>query len=159
MIGFVSLIASIIGTRMIDKYNHKKMLVVGLAGNVLFLLLLGITMKTALFSQLITNILILLFLALFLACHQGIVSPVTWLILTEIFPNRIKSRLMSVSTATVWLSNFVISLIFPVLISVVGIAVVFFIFAVSNGVSIMFSTLVLKHNKLQKAYDAGKEIK
>ncbi|MDN2453680.1 sugar porter family MFS transporter [Lactobacillus sp. UCMA15818] len=159
LIGFVSLIASIIGTRMIDKYNHKKMLVVGLAGNVLFLLLLGITMKTALFSQLITNILILLFLALFLACHQGIVSPVTWLILTEIFPNRIKSRLMSVSTATVWLSNFVISLIFPVLISVVGIAVVFFIFAVSNGVSIMFSTLVLKHNKLQKAYDAGKEIK
>lgn len=116
-------------------------------------------MKTALFSQLFTNILVLAFLALFLACHQGIVSPVTWLILTEIFPNKIKARLMSVSTATVWLSNFAISLIFPVLISVVGIAVVFFVFAVSNGVSIIFSTLVVKHNKLREAYKAGTELR
>ncbi|MDV7757538.1 sugar porter family MFS transporter [Liquorilactobacillus mali] len=159
LIGFVSLAASIAGTRLIDKYNHSKMLVIGLIGNVLFLFLLGMTMKTALFSQLFTNILVLAFLALFLACHQGIVSPVTWLILTEIFPNKIKARLMSVSTATVWLSNFAISLIFPVLISVVGIAVVFFVFAISNGVSIIFSTLVVKHNKLREAYKAGTELR
>ncbi|MFT9005099.1 MAG: sugar porter family MFS transporter [Liquorilactobacillus hordei] len=159
LIGFVSLISSIVGTRMIDQYNHSKMLAIGLIGNVLFLLLLGMTMKVALFSQLITNALVLVFLALFLACHQGIVSPVTWLILTEIFPNKIKARLMSVSTATVWLSNFVISLIFPILISVVGIAVVFFVFAVSNGVSIIFSTFVLKHNKLREAYEDGKKIR
>ncbi|KRN30688.1 sugar porter family MFS transporter [Liquorilactobacillus mali] len=159
LIGFVSLIASLAGTRLIDRYNHRKMLVVGLIGNVLFLFLLGMTMKTALFSQMVTNVLVLVFLALFLACHQGIVSPVTWLILTEIFPNRIKARLMSVSTATVWLSNFVISLIFPVLISVVGTATAFFAFAITNSISIVFSTLVLKNNKLRKAYKAGMELK
>ncbi|KGO32327.1 hypothetical protein Q757_01685 [Oenococcus alcoholitolerans] len=89
---------------------------------------------------------------MFLASHQGIVSPVTWLLLSEIFPGKVKARFMSISTAVTWITNFFISLIYPVLISLLGTALVFFIFAASNGLSILISVFVLNAKKIKKAY-------
>ncbi|WP_439425661.1 sugar porter family MFS transporter [Oenococcus alcoholitolerans] len=152
LIGIVSLLASIIGTRMIDRYDHHKMLLLGLTGNVIFLILLGLTLQVHFPIQAVTNILVLVFLTLFLASHQGIVSPVTWLLLSEIFPGKVKARFMSISTAVTWITNFFISLIYPVLISLLGTALVFFIFAASNGLSILISVFVLNAKKIKKAY-------
>nr|WP_080290168.1 sugar porter family MFS transporter [Oenococcus oeni] len=152
LIGLVSFVASIFGTRLIARFDHHRMLLIGLFGNILFLALLGLVLRLSLFTQTITNALVLIFLALFLASHQGIVSPVTWLIMSEMFPGKIKARFMSIATATTWITNFIISLIYPLLISAVGTAVVFFIFAASNGVSALLSIFVLNAKEIQRAY-------
>ncbi|WP_143808719.1 MFS transporter, partial [Oenococcus oeni] len=94
LIGLVSFVASIFGTRLIARFDHHRMLLIGLFGNILFLALLGLVLRLSLFTQTITNALVLIFLALFLASHQGIVSPVTWLIMSEMFPGKIKARFM-----------------------------------------------------------------
>ena len=153
LIGVVSVIASIFGTRTIEKANHHKMLVIGLIGNVVFLALLGLIMKTTMFSQTITNVLVLIALTLFLANHQGIVSPVTWLLLAEMFPGKVKAQFMSVATATTWITNFIISLIYPQLIALFGTAIVFFVFALSNGFSILLSVIFVNGRKMKKAYE------
>ena len=153
LIGVVSVIASIFGTRTIEKANHHKMLVIGLIGNVVFLALLGLVMKTTMFSQTITNVLVLIALTLFLANHQGIVSPVTWLLLAEMFPGKVKAQFMSVATATTWITNFIISLIYPQLIALLGTAIVFFVFALTNGFSILLSVIFVNGRKMKKAYE------
>jgi sugar porter (SP) family MFS transporter len=152
LIGVVSVIASIFGTRMIENADHHRVLVFGLLGNVLFLMLLGLTMKLSLFSQGITNILVLLNLTLFLANHQGVVSPVTWLLLAEMFPTKVKAQFMSVATATTWITNFIISLIYPQLIASLGVAIVFFIFALANGLSILLAILFVNSKHMKSAY-------
>ncbi|WP_330146934.1 sugar porter family MFS transporter (plasmid) [Leuconostoc mesenteroides] len=152
LIGVVSVVASIFGTRMIEKANHHKMLIIGLIGNVVFLAVLGLIMKSTMFSQTVTNALVLIALTLFLANHQGIVSPVTWLLLAEMFPGKVKAQFMSVATATTWITNFVISLIYPQLIALLGTAVVFFVFALTNGFSILLSFLFVNGRKMKNAY-------
>lgn len=152
LIGAVSVVASIVGTRLMVNYPHHRMLLIGLIGNASFLALLGFILHQQFLSTGMTNVLVLVFLALFLASQQGIVSPVTWLLLSEIFPGRVKARFMSLATATTWMTNFLISLIYPVLISLVGTATVFFIFAATNGLSILISLFVLNDHEIKKAY-------
>ncbi|MDN6901082.1 sugar porter family MFS transporter [Oenococcus sicerae] len=152
LIGIVSVIASIFGTKLIAKYNHHRMLLIGLSGNILFLALLALAMHLNIFSQTITSLLVLILLTLFLASHQGIVSPVTWLIMSEMFPTIVKARFMSIATATTWITNFVISLIFPLLIANIGVSLSFFVFALSNGVSVLLSVFVINQREMQKAY-------
>ena len=156
LIGVVSVIASIFGTRMIEKTNHHRILIIGLIGNVVFLALLGAIMKSTMFSQTVTNALVLIALTLFLANHQGIVSPVTWLLLAEMFPGKVKAQFMSVATATTWITNFFISLIYPQLIAWLGTAVVFFVFALTNGISIVLSILFVNSRKMSDAYQTAK---
>ncbi len=156
LIGVVSVIASIFGTRMIEKTNHHRILIIGLIGNVVFLALLGAIMKSTVFSQTVTNALVLIALTLFLANHQGIVSPVTWLLLAEMFPGKVKAQFMSVATATTWITNFFISLIYPQLIAWLGTAVVFFVFALTNGISIVLSILFVNSRKMSDAYQTAK---
>lgn len=156
LIGVVSVIACIFGTRMIEKTNHHRILIIGLIGNVVFLALLGAIMKSTVFSQTVTNALVLIALTLFLANHQGIVSPVTWLLLAEMFPGKVKAQFMSVATATTWITNFFISLIYPQLIAWLGTAVVFFVFALTNGVSIVLSIIFVNSRKMSDAYQTAK---
>ena len=51
LIGVVSVIASIFGTRMIEHANHHRMLIIGLIGNVVFMALLGTIMKSSVFLK------------------------------------------------------------------------------------------------------------
>ncbi|MFT8879450.1 MAG: sugar porter family MFS transporter [Oenococcus sp.] len=152
LIGIVSVIASIIGTSMIDRYDHHRMLLIGLAGNIFFLGLLGLVLQLHLLTGWLSNIVILLLLALFLASHQGVVSPVTWLIMSEMFPASVKARFMALSTTTIWMTNFLIALIYPILITALGTAAVFFIFTAANGVSVLLSIFVLDGRRIHTAY-------
>lgn len=152
LIGAVSVIATILGTRLIEKSNHYHMLYIGLFGNAVFLCLLGFIMKLSIFPQGLVNILVLVCLALFLANHQGLVSPVTWLLLAEMFPEKVKAQFMSIATATNWITNFIISLVYPQLIASLGMAVVFFIFALANGMSTILSILFINNHRMKIAY-------
>ena len=132
LIGIVSSIATTVGSQLTLNHSHQHLLLVGLTGNVVCLSILTIIMQTHFLSQNWLNLLVLFFLTSFLALQQGLVSPVTWLLLSEIFPPVVKSNFMSWSTTVIWLSNFIISLIFPALVHAVGIGNVFLIFAGSN---------------------------
>ena len=108
-------------------------------------------MKTDMFSQTINNILVLIILAIFLAIQQGVVSPVTWLLLSELFPQHVKSTFNSIGTATTWIVNFVISLIFPILMDILGTAGVFLVFAFANVVCVILAEVLVNPRLVKKA--------
>ncbi|MDN6608368.1 MAG: MFS transporter, partial [Lacticaseibacillus paracasei] len=64
----------------------------------------------------------------------------TWLLLAEMFPGKVKAQFMSVATATTWITNFFISLIYPQLIAWLGTAVVFFV-VLSTSVAVFLSAI------------------
>lgn len=143
LIGIVSSIAIFAGRRVVEHLSPYRLLTIGLASNVISLGLLSWVMKTTPLAPGMNNILILIILAYFLATQQGLISPVTWMLLSEMFPQQLRTTFNAISTAMIWLTNFGISLVFPLLIAQLGTAGVFFIFTFANlgciGLSAVFA--------------------
>ncbi|WP_056967427.1 sugar porter family MFS transporter [Liquorilactobacillus sucicola] len=152
LVGVISTVATLLGTRLIVKHNHQRMLGVGLLGNAVCLGLLTVVLQGNFFSNTGTNIAVLLLLAFFLAVQQGIVSPVTWLLLSEIFPQQIKARFMAISTTVIWLTNFTISLLCPILLGSFGTANLFLTFTCSNIFCVCLTFLILKPHWLKISF-------
>jgi len=65
---------------------------------------------------------------LFLCFQQGALSPVTWLLLSEIFPTRMRGICMGAAVFSLWIANFTISMAFPLLLASFGLSGAFLIF-------------------------------
>ena len=57
----------------------------------------------------------LIFVLGYIACFAMSVGPVTWVILSEIFPTQIRGRAMGLATICLWLANYVVSQTFPMM--------------------------------------------
>ena len=64
-----------------------------------------------------------------IACYAMSLAPVTWVLITEIFPNRIRASAVSVSVATLWVACFVLTYTFPLLNDALGTSGAFLIYA------------------------------
>ncbi len=78
---------------------------------------------------------------LFLSFQQGALSPVTWLLMSEIFPTRLRGIFMGGAVFSMWIANFLISLFFPILLAWLGLSGTFFIFA---GIGVFGAIFVIK---------------
>jgi major inositol transporter-like SP family MFS transporter len=82
--------------------------------------------------------LILTLTVTFLAFQQGAISPVTWLMLSEIFPLQVRGLGMGVTVFFLWVVNFLIGLTFPILLDKVGLSTTFYIFFALGIMAITF---------------------
>jgi major inositol transporter-like SP family MFS transporter len=74
----------------------------------------------------------------FLAFQQSAVSVVTWLMLSEILPLRLRGLGMGISVFCLWIMNFLIGLTFPVLLNQIGLSSTFFVFVALGLAAITF---------------------
>ncbi|HDS08493.1 MAG TPA: MFS transporter, partial [Bacteroides sp.] len=56
-------------------------------------------------------------------------APVTWVVLSEIFPNRVRGAAMSLATTTLWIGSFLLVILFPALNKALGTHGTFWLFA------------------------------
>ena len=110
IIGAVNMAFTIVAIRTVDRLGRKPLMLIGAAGMGLSLLFLGLA---AWWGQ--TTIWVLFFMLAYIAGFALSVGPVTWVILSEIFPTRIRGRAMSIATITLWAANWVISQTFPMM--------------------------------------------
>ncbi|MBG0851537.1 sugar porter family MFS transporter [Streptomyces spinoverrucosus] len=135
--GVISMLATFVGIWLLGRVPRRPMLMTGQLGTTVALLLIGVFALT-LPSGEVRAYAVLAMTVTFLAFQQGAISPVTWLMLSEIFPMRMRGFGMGVAAVVLWLTNFVIGLLFPSLVSGVGIAGTFFLFVAAGVVSITF---------------------
>ena len=109
-VGAVNLGFTMVAIRTVDRLGRKPLMLVGSAGMGLTLLGMG----AAVYLQR-TDVWVLLFILGYIACFALSVGPVTWVILSEIFPTRIRGRAMAIATVCLWLANFVVTQTFPML--------------------------------------------
>ncbi|MDN6205828.1 MAG: MFS transporter, partial [Staphylococcus simulans] len=76
---------------------------------------------------------------MFLGFFQGFISPLVWLLLSEIFPQNLRGLGMGVSTFFLWFANFLVGYFFPILLSAVGMTWTFLIFVFFNILSFIFA--------------------
>ena len=151
LIGVVSSLAIFVGKPVVERLSPYRLLTIGLIANVFSLGLLSWVMKTSPLAASMNNVLVLIILSFFLATQQGLVSPTTWLLLSEMFPQQLRTTFNAIGTAMTWLTNFVISLIFPMLIAAQGTAGVFIIFTFANLGCIFLTTLFANSRLVKRA--------
>jgi len=110
IVGVVNLSFTIIAIWTVDRLGRKPLMMIGSFGMGLSLLAMGLS---AYFQR--TEIWLLLFILGYIACFALSVGPVTWVILSEIFPTRIRGRAMAIATVCLWIANYIISQTFPMM--------------------------------------------
>ena len=135
--GIVAVLAMVVALRVIDRVGRRTMLLVGFTGTTVFHLLIGLS-SLLLPEGTLRAVVVLVFVIGFVGTMQGTIGPLVWLMLSEIFPLRLRGVGMGLTALVLWGTNFVVSLSFPVLVAGVGISTTFFVFAVLNAVSLAF---------------------
>ncbi|MBE5102051.1 sugar porter family MFS transporter [Priestia aryabhattai] len=144
--GAISVLATLVGIWLLGKIGRRPMMLTGLAGTTTVLLLIGVFSLTLEGSAALPYVMLTLTVT-FLAFMQGAIGPVLWVTLSEIFPLRLRGLGMGISVFFLWITNFVIGLMFPILLDKIGLSTTFFIFAVLGFISIIFVNKCLPETK------------
>lgn len=108
--GTINLIFTLLAMRMVDHWGRRNLMLTGALGLAVVYLLLG----AGYFFQ-VKGMAILVLVLLALATYALTLAPVTWVILSEIFPNKIRGAAMATATTALWLACFVLTYTFPIL--------------------------------------------
>ncbi|POX36660.1 MFS transporter [Streptomyces sp. Ru73] len=135
--GVISVLATFAGIWLLGRVSRRPMLLTGQLGTTAALLLIGV-FSMALPAGDGRAYAVLTMTVTFLAFQQGAISPVTWLMLSELFPMRMRGFGMGVAAVVLWLTNFAIGLVFPSMVSGLGVSGTFFVFVVLGLLAIVF---------------------
>ncbi len=108
--GSVNLIFTFVGMFLVDKLGRKGLMLFGSAGLALIFAITG-----SMYFFHIQGLPLLILVVTAIACYSMTLAPVTWVVLSEIFPNRIRGLAMSVATFALWAACFVLTYTFPLL--------------------------------------------
>jgi SP family sugar porter-like MFS transporter len=108
--GCVNLLFTFIGMFTVDKLGRKALMLLGAGGLAGIYAILG----TMYFFHL-QGLPLLIMVVTAIACYAMSLAPVTWVILSEIFPNRMRGTAMSVATFSLWAACFILTYTFPLL--------------------------------------------
>lgn len=110
VVGVINLLFTIFAILTVDRVGRKILWTLGAAGMGLCLSAMGVAAVIANAGNWL-----LIFVLGYIACFACSVGPVTWIILSEMFPLRLRGRSMAVATVALWLANFAVSQTFPML--------------------------------------------
>ena len=108
--GTVNLIFTLLAMRVVDSWGRRKLLLTGSLG----LAVIYLTMGICFFFEL-KGLAILSLVLLAIATYAMTLAPVTWVVLSEIFPNSIRGAAMAIATMSLWIASFVLTYTFPIL--------------------------------------------
>ncbi len=124
ILGFINFIFTFVAIGTVDRYGRKKLLQYGS-----FLLCLDALAIAAAFYFGWGGVWVLCFVLGFIAIYASTLGPITWVALSEIFPNRVRGNAMALATLALWLANFFTTASFPVMKQHLGLPLTFVIHA------------------------------
>lgn len=142
-IGIVMFLFTLVAIWLVDKTGRKKLLLIGCGIMAVSLIVVALCFQLRFYEFYI----ILIFLLLYIAGFSSSLGAVTWVILSEIFPNRIRGIALSLATLFLWLADFLASFSFPVLNQHFGTANTLLVFAFFCIIYIVYIHLKVPETK------------
>jgi len=126
LLATVNLVFTFIAMFTVDKLGRKPLLIIGGVGMLVGFLIMGFTLYFSDYSQInsaglptistFEGILSLIGVLIFIGAFAMSMGPIVWVLLSEIFPNKIRSAAMAVAVAAQWLANYFVSQSFPMVV-------------------------------------------
>ncbi len=150
--GSVNLFFTLVGMFTVDKFGRKVLMLIGAGG------LAGIfTIVGFMYSVHMHGIPILIMVVTAIACYAMSLAPVTWVLLSEIFPNRVRGLAMSVGTFSLWAACFVLTYTFPLLNNWLMASGTFWLYAFICSLGFWFILVRLPETKGKSLEEIEKE--
>lgn len=112
LMGMVNLTFAVVSMFFVDKVGRKPLMVIGSIGMSIAMTLLALTFITGHAK----GYFVLACIMGYLAAFGFSLGPVVWVLISEIFPNRLRSYAVAIATFMLWGANFIVSLTFPYLL-------------------------------------------
>lgn len=122
--GAINLAFTLVAIAMVDRVGRRRLMLVGCAAIGTSHLLLG-----AAYAAGWKGLPVLVFTLCSLGAYALSLAPVTWVLIAEIFPNRVRGAAVSVAVSALWTACFVLTFVFPLLERSIGIAGTFWLYA------------------------------
>ena len=110
IVGAVNLLFTVLAIMTVDKFGRKPLMIIGALGMAISMFALGTT-----FFMESVGIGALVFMLIYVASFAMSWGPVCWVLLSEIFPNKIRGRALAVAVAAQWISNYLVFWTFPMM--------------------------------------------
>ena len=151
--GSVNLIFTLVAMFTVDKWGRKKLMLFGSVGLATTYILLG----SAFYFQL-KGIAVLSLVVIAIGIYAMSLAPITWVILSEIFPNRIRGAAMALATFSLWIACFILTYTFPLLNKGLGAAGTFWVYAGICVIGFLFVIKKLPETKGKSLEEIEKEL-
>ncbi|WP_282122020.1 sugar porter family MFS transporter [Algibacter mikhailovii] len=113
--GVINLVFTFIAIYTVDKLGRRKLLLVGALGLSLIHLCIG-----AAYYFNASGVILLILVLMSIAIYAMSLAPVVWVVISEIFPNKIRGVAMSIATLSLWAACFALTYTFPLLNTTLG---------------------------------------
>lgn len=114
-IGVVNLVFTIVAMWQVDKLGRRPLMLAGSLGLTIIYLVLSLLLQNQASAGLLS-----IFVLAAIALYATSLAPVTWVLISEIFPNHIRGQASAVAIVALWLAYFVLVFTFPILSQVLG---------------------------------------
>jgi sugar porter (SP) family MFS transporter len=154
VVGLVNFLMTIVALWLVDKKGRKALLVWGALG-----MSISLTYLFFEFSKPVQNgIAVLVALLVYIAFFAASFAPIMWVVISEIYPNRIRGVAMSFSTAISWLCTFVTVYFAPVIQGSLGLHYLFGMFGVLSILAFLFVLIWIPETKGKPLEQIEKEL-
>jgi sugar porter (SP) family MFS transporter len=122
--GSVNMVFTFVALGTVDRAGRRPLMLLGAAGLAVIYTVMGFC-----YAQHVQGLPVLLLVLAAIACYSMSLAPVTWVVISEIFPNRIRGAAMSVAVTALWIACFILTYTFPILNAKLGASGTFWLYA------------------------------
>ncbi len=128
IVGFVNFGSTVIAMVVIDKIGRKKLVYYGVSGMIVSLILIGIYFTVNKVSNVVPPITLLILIMVYIFSCAISICVVIWVLLSEMYPGRVRGLAMSAAGFSLWIGTFLIGQLTPWLMTTLSPAGVFWLF-------------------------------
>lgn len=151
--GSVNLIFTLVAMRTVDRWGRRGLMLFGSAGLALIYILIG-----GMYYFQVSGWPVLLMVIAGIAVYAMSLAPITWVVLSEIFPNRIRGLAMALATLFLWIASFVLTFTFPILNSSLGASGTFWVYSLICVAGFLFIKAKLPETKNKSLEEIEKQL-
>ncbi len=157
--GAMNVLMTIVAIRLLDRSGRRPLLLGGTTGMVVGMLVVGLTFAIG-GSQLHGGgaYIAIAGLLIYTGSFAIGLGPVFWLLISEIYPVKIRGQAMSVATMANWGANFVVTVSFLTLLSAIGNAGTFFLFAALSVAALVYFQRQVPETKTRSLQDIERDL-
>ena len=124
-IGGTNLIFTLVAMTLIDRFGRKRLILFGSAGMTFMLAGLSVLF----FLKQTSGIMVLVFILGYISFFAASLGPAVWVVTAELFPNRLRSKGMSIAIVSLWIACAIVTISFPIMLEKLSGGITFLIFA------------------------------
>jgi MFS transporter, SP family, xylose:H+ symportor len=140
-ISLANLVFTLVAMSLVDKWGRKPLMLIGAGGLAVLYLIIGFLLHSKSESGLVP------FILLAIGTYAMSLAPVTWVLISEIFPNRVRGIATSIAVVSLWIAYFILVFSFPIIEETFGDASAFWAYAVICVIGFVFIRSKVKETR------------